>query len=80
MKYPHHGMLRDPAAKSIAEMKPKYVLFNAIDATGPDCIRAVDPDIEKVTKFVLTGYQDGIFTIDEGGNLSINSYKGGEIS
>lgn len=69
MKYPHHGIYRDPASVSIVEMRPKFLIFNAIDATAQAKIREIDSKIEKDTSFISTCYEDAIFTVDKEGNL-----------
>lgn len=70
VKYPHHGMLRDEAAPLMLSFNPKYVICNAIDATGH--LRMLEA-LENKDKLipVLYGYMDKVFTVNPDGNLSL---------
>lgn len=71
LKYPHHGMERDKAAKAVIQLKPRFVICNAIDATAPDAIREANPDAWKRISFAMTGYHDVVFSVDGDGSLSL---------
>ena len=70
-KYPHHGMERDEAASAILSFKPKFVISNAINATGPEAMIKIASSMAFNTEFVMTGFDDKIFTVDSSGKLTL---------
>ena len=67
-KYPHHGMLRNPASIRISELNPDYVLCNAIDASAPKALK--ERGYEK--QVINFGYEDKLFTVDNDGKMNLD--------
>ncbi|MDY5931652.1 MAG: hypothetical protein SPJ34_06450 [Candidatus Ornithospirochaeta sp.] len=68
VKYPHHGILRDEAARGVLSLDPDYVIYNAIDTTADSAIESIR---KGSVRHVRIGYSDALFTVMPSGDLSL---------
>jgi glyoxylase-like metal-dependent hydrolase (beta-lactamase superfamily II) len=75
--YPHHGLSRDEAAKNVAMFNSSYILFTGMNPTAPAALDALDPQYKRanIGRYVYSFEHDVIFSIDEGGTLTVDTHE-----
>lgn len=74
LKYPHHGVSRDKAARLVDSLHCRHILFTAMDPTAPAAIDALEhrQAEEYANRYVISSDVDAVFTVDTQGVLRVN--------